>query len=68
MTKTQILTNIAKKHCFVETLESRGCDDYDFHDIGVRNLKAALEDAYESGRQSKNNNNWVATRQNRNSE
>ena len=49
MTKNQILTNIAKKHCFVETLESRGRDCYDFHDIGVRNLKAALEEAFEAG-------------------
>lgn len=53
MTKNQILTNIAKKNCFVETLERRGCDDYDFHDIGVANLKAALEEAFEAGRKSK---------------
>lgn len=49
MNKNQILTQIAKKHCFVETLESRGRDCYDFHDIGVRNLKAALEEAFEAG-------------------
>lgn len=50
MNKNQILTKIAQKHCFVETLESRGRDRYDFHDIGVRNLKAALEEAFEAGR------------------
>lgn len=50
MTKNQLLTNIAKKHCFVETLERRGCDDLDFHDIGVANLRSALEEAYEAGR------------------
>lgn len=50
MTKNKILTQIAQKHCFVETLESRGRDCYDFHDIGVRNLKAALEEAFEAGR------------------
>lgn len=51
MTKNQILTQIAQKHCFVETLERRGCDDYDFHDIGVANLKSALEEAFEAGKQ-----------------
>ena len=50
MNKNKILTQIAKKHCFVETLESRGNDRYDFHDIGVRNLKAALEEAFEMGK------------------
>lgn len=54
MNKNQILTEIARKNCFVETLESRECDSFDFHDIGVRNLKAALEEAFEAGRKSEN--------------
>lgn len=49
MTKKQILTKIAKKHCFVETLDRRGRDSLDFHDIHVAGLKAALEEAFEAG-------------------
>ena len=48
--KNKLLTQIAQKHCFVETLEVRGSDSLDFHDIGVAGLKAALEEAYEAGR------------------
>lgn len=44
-----LLTNIAKEHCFVETLEERKSDRLDFHDVSVWGLKAALEAAYRTG-------------------
>jgi hypothetical protein len=39
----------AAMYCGVETLEQRGSDRLDFHDISVGSLKAALEHAYRSG-------------------
>jgi 16S rRNA U1498 N3-methylase RsmE len=44
------LEKIAKKHCSVETLETRKSDDKDFYDISVWCLKSALKAAYELGR------------------
>jgi hypothetical protein len=44
-----LLTQIARKHCNVETLEERKSDSLDFHDISVWGLKAALEEAFEAG-------------------
>lgn len=60
MNKKQILTKIAKKHCFVETLESRGRDSLDFHDIGVAGLKAALNEAFEAGKKWSNSKSGQA--------
>jgi hypothetical protein len=48
-TLDQFLTDIAKEHCFVETLETRKSDSLDFHDVSVWGLKAALEAAYNAG-------------------
>ncbi len=44
-----LLEQIAKNHCFVETLETRHNDSLDFHDIAVWCLKSALEAAFEEG-------------------
>ena len=48
--RDQLLLDIARKHLNLKTLESRNSDCYDFHDIGVWSLKAALEAAYQAGR------------------
>lgn len=44
-----LLTQIAKKHCRVETLDERKSDSLDFHEVSVWGLKAALEDAFKAG-------------------
>ena len=49
----QLLTEIAKKHLSLETLESRNSDSLDFHDIAVWALKKALQEAYEAEKTSK---------------
>ena len=49
MTKTECLTQIAREHLGIETLESRGRDALDFHEVGVAGLSAALEAAYRAG-------------------
>jgi len=45
----QLLTEIAKKHLNLETLEIRNSDSLDFHDVAVWSLKEALQEAYEAG-------------------
>ena len=47
------LYEIAHKHCLVETLQTRNSDDLDFSEIAVWTLKAALEAAYEAGKNAK---------------
>ena len=49
--REQTLAKIARR-LGVNTLESRGSDDADFHDINVELLRDALERAYEAGRAS----------------
>lgn len=51
--KAEILTTIAQEHLNFETLEERKSDSLDFKDVGVLNVKAALEAAYEAGRASR---------------
>ena len=46
------LLAIAKKELFLETLEARGWDTWDFHEHGVLCIRDALRKAYEAGRQS----------------
>ena len=47
------LTEIIRKHLIgVKTLEPRGSDKLDFHEIHVFDLKNALKAAYEAGRES----------------
>lgn len=46
----KILTDIAIKHLFVDTLETRNNDSLDFVDgISVWNIKRALKEAYDQG-------------------
>ncbi|MBE7508500.1 MAG: hypothetical protein HS101_19770 [Planctomycetia bacterium] len=39
MTMTERLTQIAQEHLGIETLEQRGRDALDFHEVGVAGLK-----------------------------
>lgn len=48
-----ILSEIAKKHLGIPTLETRKSDRLDFHDVAVWSLRAALAAAFESGAQSR---------------
>lgn len=50
MTTQQILTQIAQKHLYLETLGTRKSDLLDFHDLAVWSIKAALKAAFETGR------------------
>ena len=45
------LEALAREHLFIETLEVRGSDSLDFHDVGVAGLASVLEAAFELGRQ-----------------
>ena len=45
----KLLTDIARQHLKIETLETRKSDSLDFHDISVWSLRAALQAAYEAG-------------------
>jgi hypothetical protein len=49
---TAALAIIARTLLKIETLETRDSDDLDFHEISVWNLKAALEAAFEAGREA----------------
>lgn len=53
-TKTQtaneaLLMEIATKHFFLETLETRNSDSLDFHEVAVWSIRAALEAAFAAG-------------------
>ncbi len=50
MNKT--IDRIARDILDLETLEERGSDSLDFHDISVWQLKKALEAAYDAGRKA----------------
>ena len=45
----ELLTDIAKKHLDIETLETRNSDSLDFHDVAIWCIKDALKSAYEAG-------------------
>jgi len=51
--RDRTLAEIASRHLHLETLETRNSDSLDFHDMAVWSIKAALEAAYEAGRQSR---------------
>ncbi|MFO0782066.1 MAG: hypothetical protein U0636_00090 [Phycisphaerales bacterium] len=44
------IRRIARIELLVETLETRGRDSLDFHDLSVGCIESALRDAYEAGR------------------
>ena len=50
--RDKTLAEIAARHLFLERLETRNSDSLDFHDLAVWSIRAALEAAYEAGRQS----------------
>ncbi|CAE6714911.1 DUF6900 domain-containing protein [Candidatus Nitrotoga fabula] len=50
-TTDQIIEMIAKKHFDIQTLDTRYSDRLDFHDVAVWEVKAALQAAFEAGRQ-----------------
>lgn len=49
--RAKILGKIAKDHLFMDTLETRGNDAQDFHDLSTRAVKDALEAAFKAGRE-----------------
>ena len=50
--RDKLLTQIAAEKLDLETLETRMSDSLDFHDCAVWCIKAALEAAFEAGRNS----------------
>jgi hypothetical protein len=46
------ITQIARTHLGIATLEARNNDNLDFYDLSVSNIRNALESAYEAGKQS----------------
>ena len=51
--KTKTLERIAREQLDLETLEQRKSDHLDFHDLAVWQIRAALDAAYEAGRQAR---------------
>ena len=45
----RILTDIAREHLGIATLETRRSDGLDFHEVAVWQVKAALEPAFHAG-------------------
>jgi hypothetical protein len=46
---TRLLTDIARRHLFIETLVTRKADSLDFHNVSVWSVEAALREAYRQG-------------------
>lgn len=44
-----LLNDLAKQHLGIQTLEYRRNGNLDYHEVGVCNIKAALEAAYRAG-------------------
>jgi hypothetical protein len=47
-----VLLEIAERHLFLETLETRNSDSLDFHDVAVWAIRSALAAAFEAGRRA----------------
>jgi len=47
-----VLLEIAERHLFLETLETRNSDSLDFHDSAVWAIRSALLAAFEAGRRA----------------
>ena len=45
-----LLRDIAERHLFLDTLETRNSDSLDFHEHAVWAIRSALEAAFEAGR------------------
>ena len=54
-TKEEIMSDIAKKHFHVETLETRRSAMLDFRTVHVCDMREALKEAFEAGVNSQNN-------------
>jgi hypothetical protein len=50
------LEQIAIEHLFIETLQTRNSDRLDFHEVSVWGVKAALQAAFEAGRNAASTN------------
>ena len=44
-----LMLDIAKRHFFVETLDTRNIDGLDFHDVAVWAIRSALVEAHAAG-------------------
>jgi hypothetical protein len=58
-----ILTDIARQHLGIATLDPRNADSLDFHDVSVWGVKNALLHAYEAGVNATSENPGVIQRQ-----
>jgi hypothetical protein len=46
----KVIEDIAKRHLLVDTLETRNNDSQDFYEVAVWCIKAALDEAFEAGK------------------
>ena len=46
------IEKIAKKHLWIDTLDIRGLDSLDFHEVAVWSIEKALTEAYREGQRS----------------
>lgn len=44
-----LILDVAMRHFFVETLETRNSDGLDFHEVAVWAMRTALQEAYAAG-------------------
>ena len=49
-----LFTELARKHLFIETMETRYSDRLDFHDVSIWGIQDALEAAFEAGQAAAN--------------
>ena len=47
-----LILDIAERHLFLDTLETRKSDSLDFHEHAVWAVRSALEAAFEAGRRA----------------
>jgi hypothetical protein len=47
-----LILDIAERHLFLDTLETRKSDSLDFHEHAVWAIRSALEAAFEAGRRA----------------
>lgn len=47
-----LLLQIAERHLFLETLETRNSDSLDFHEHAIWAIRSALEAAFDAGRRA----------------
>ena len=44
-----LMLDIANRHFYVETLDTRNSDGLDFHEVAIWSIRAALIEAYAAG-------------------